>query len=1662
MPLDRVGIKAVVEGFDAYVKQVAALEKGTDRFTASTVRAEKQAGASFERLLKTGIGLGVGLAGVQTATALVRGTFESTIGAAIDFEASFAQVRKTVEGTPEELDAIAASIRELAKTIPVSVIELNSIAASAGALGIAKEDILEFTETVAQLSVATNLTSEEAGVALARLGTITGTATGDLDNMASAIVDLGNNGASTEKEIVDLALRIAGAGTAAGLSAADVLGLSNALASLGINAEAGGTAMSRVIIEIAQEVATGGDRLEEFAATAGMTAQEFAAAWSEDPSRALQGFLEGLGEVQEAGGNLFQLLEDLGLDDIRVRDVLLRIAAANDEVAASLERSRAAWEENAALQEEFDRFAETTAAKWQILKNNLLDVGITLGTALLPALIDTANAGVTVAVALEPLAEILAELLQTLPAVVISAGAFAAVFAAIKLTQLIAETTSFLNLMIRTGATSEHVGKAVAAAFSSPLPALLALTAAVAALDFGLRALTGSGILDWLTGAAQANQRAAEFTERWGDAQERVNKLLEEGASLPQAEDITLRDLAANLENALGLMDELQRRRDELGPGLLAVPPGLREEFVEVSERIQETTDDVAGFEDEIRKIIPTQRQWNELTAEFPSLATRFNDEIAESAKNAAAVADEQDEGAQSAEDWAKEQEEASKRVQKAFKDLLPSVRQTFDEWLEELEQAAQAYETFQQNLDVINAVLVASNVAGVDQIMQVLREAGPVYTAQFTKMFAEDPAAALELLARIGPALVGLMAGDMAGTIAGAGPAVAGATQTGLVDPVLGTLASGVASAGALGTAYGQAFGAGLAGGMRGHVDEAGNRLVLPGGPAVTKSFDQVIADLIADLIAQASKLPSFNPTAGGGAGSNAIVSALEAFTDSTATSQMLDHLVSVFGEAGGEAVAALGAAIETGAEAEGQRLGDAVDRLIDEARERGVPNAEALGNELIQTVANALAAGTPDAQAAAEAAIGAMAAAIGFNAASEFAFAINAALAENALIAQVGEQGAAIVTALETAIRDGTPEAGRALSDAVDAMIDEAKDVPGAEELGSDLVAAVARAVREGTPEAVQAVLALVDKMNAALERGAGRMELTVASFIQGVNQAIANANIGAAAGDAGLRVVQGLVDALVNGRPEAIGAVQDTVGGIIFELHDNLAPATASALGTALMTALTAAIQSGSTEAINAVTAVLTTINTALANAAAAAVETAQTTVQAVSAATDNLDAEQRAMEQAVERARRHRIDEINRLGDAIMEALRRQYREQERAQLDSIDAQRDALEQWADEQIRIRQGPIQAELDAMDQLERDERRADLERRLALAYDAKERAEIQRQLDDLLRDERRQELQDQLRAIEDQVRDERQVKEDALDVEADRIRAHFERLTSEAALGAEARLLIEKGHQDEIIALIQSYYPEWNATGQSLGEQLVDGLNSSGIEETIGNILTLVRQTSQELAHLFYEPPDGGGSTGGGGPGGPGPTFNNGPKKPTQVPPIPGGGGADGAAGGQYIGVPNDAVVQGWNLVTTGALGPSLGADYGTNDVYIANPDGTLSKVGPQEAVPPNTAVWLYKYDRGTLFHPGGAALVHRDEVVNLPRGSQVIPDFSNLIRSAVMPLMTGGGGDTIIGPFDFRGAQFTGTPRDNEEMMRRVVRTELSTMSRRESRHWGINR
>ena len=404
-------------------EKIHTLKENQEQAAVQAQKLGTSASSAFEQ-----IGQALAAAGITAAIREAAQYFADCAQASMDFETAVTGVAKTTDLTDEELAAMADSIRSLSTEIPATAEEISAVAEAAGQLGIQKEALLDFTETMVMLGTSTNMTADEAATALARFANITGMGAGEYDRLGATIVDLGNSFATTEQEITEMATRLASAGTLAGISEPGILALAAAMSSVGIEAEAGGTAMTETLNAIETAVAGGGEALDEFARLAGMSSEVFAETWQNDALSALTSFIGGLGQLDEQGESTVLVLENLGLTGVRQSNMLKSLSLAAEQMTGAVDLANTAWEENTALTDEASKRYATTQSQLILLQNSYRNVQAAIGDAYTPTLKELYAAGTDV---LDGAAQFIRDNPALVKALGVAAGAFGLVTGAV-------------------------------------------------------------------------------------------------------------------------------------------------------------------------------------------------------------------------------------------------------------------------------------------------------------------------------------------------------------------------------------------------------------------------------------------------------------------------------------------------------------------------------------------------------------------------------------------------------------------------------------------------------------------------------------------------------------------------------------------------------------------------------------------------------------------------------------------------------------------------------------------------------------------------------------------------------------------------------------------------------------------------------------------------------------------------------------------------------------------------------------------------------------------------------------------------------------------------------------------------------------------------------
>lgn len=323
---------------------------------------------------------------IGVTTPIVAG-FGASVKAAVDYEQALAGVAKTTNLSGAELNKMSDEITGMSKQMPFAATEIAGVAEAAGQLGVKKSEITDFTKTMLDMSVATNLTSEEAATEFARFANAAGMPIDKVDRLGASVVALGNTTATTEKEIVEMGQRLAGAGSQAGFSADQIMSISAAMSSVGIEAEAGGTAMTQIFNKMTKATAEGGETLDNFGKTAGMTGKEFAETWEANPTKALSAFVKGLSNTEGGAKGVLKALDSVGIKGIREADTIRRLSNNHTVLDKALRTGAKGWKENNALTNEAKTRYKTMGSQLQIFKNQLFALGKDIGNVIAPVVV---------------------------------------------------------------------------------------------------------------------------------------------------------------------------------------------------------------------------------------------------------------------------------------------------------------------------------------------------------------------------------------------------------------------------------------------------------------------------------------------------------------------------------------------------------------------------------------------------------------------------------------------------------------------------------------------------------------------------------------------------------------------------------------------------------------------------------------------------------------------------------------------------------------------------------------------------------------------------------------------------------------------------------------------------------------------------------------------------------------------------------------------------------------------------------------------------------------------------------------------------------------------------------------------------------------------------
>ncbi|WP_419673810.1 phage tail tape measure protein [Aliarcobacter butzleri] len=301
---------------------------------------------------------------------------------AIDFESSMADVNKVVNfDSSDEAKAFEQSILKMTRSIPINATGLAEIVTAGGQLGITKDKLLDFTKITAKMSTAFDMNTKEAGESSATLMNIFGLSLDGISTLGDALNHLSDNSASKANDLVNVLARVGGTSKVFGLSAEQTASLASAFLAMGKPAEVAGTAINAIL----QKLATAdkqGKKFQDALDQIGLSSEELKENISNNAQGAIVDFLTRIKDV--ADDEKLGLLSDMFGQEYADDVALLTVGLHNytDAIGHLADKTKYAG----SMTREFEIRSKTTANNMTLFRSGIAEIGINIGSVLLPAL----------------------------------------------------------------------------------------------------------------------------------------------------------------------------------------------------------------------------------------------------------------------------------------------------------------------------------------------------------------------------------------------------------------------------------------------------------------------------------------------------------------------------------------------------------------------------------------------------------------------------------------------------------------------------------------------------------------------------------------------------------------------------------------------------------------------------------------------------------------------------------------------------------------------------------------------------------------------------------------------------------------------------------------------------------------------------------------------------------------------------------------------------------------------------------------------------------------------------------------------------------------------------------------------------------------------------
>ena len=306
---------------------------------------------------------------------------------AVDLENAQADLKKVADFSSKQMETgFYKAMRNFSENSPLSQVELFQIAGAGAQAGIKTDELERYTKDAAKIKVAFDMNTEAAGNFLAKTRAQLNLDQNGVMQYADVINYLANTVAVTAPEVADISSRVAGLGGMAGISKEGVAALGASLVSFSVPSEVAATGLKNISLGLMAGSSATKSARAAFKSL-GLDAEDVAKRMTKDGEGTLIDVFQRIKklpkDVQAA-----TLKELFGKESIQSASEL---ANHIDDVSANMKKAHDRAKTAGSVDKEYNQRLKTMGNAFSTLKNRIVNMGVDLGSALGPSLVQVAN-----------------------------------------------------------------------------------------------------------------------------------------------------------------------------------------------------------------------------------------------------------------------------------------------------------------------------------------------------------------------------------------------------------------------------------------------------------------------------------------------------------------------------------------------------------------------------------------------------------------------------------------------------------------------------------------------------------------------------------------------------------------------------------------------------------------------------------------------------------------------------------------------------------------------------------------------------------------------------------------------------------------------------------------------------------------------------------------------------------------------------------------------------------------------------------------------------------------------------------------------------------------------------------------------------------------------